>query len=56
MVRRLLEDLNPSDYVIDNEIAVHQRAVVEPGAVLKGPLILRAGSFVATSAYLRGGN
>jgi len=56
VVRRLLEDLNPSDYVIDNEIAVHKRAVVEPGAVLKGPLILGAGVFVASSAYLRGGN
>ena len=56
VVRRLLEDLNPSDYVIDNEIAVHKRAIVEPGAVLKGPLILGASVFVAASAYLRGGN
>ena len=56
VVRQLLEELNPSEYVIDNEIAVHNRAVVETGAVLKGPLILGAGVFVAPSAYLCGGN
>ncbi len=56
VVRRLLEELNPSQYVIDSEIAVHRRAVVETGAMLKGPLILGAGVFVAASAYLRGGN
>ena len=56
VVRQLLEQLNPSEYVIDNEIAVHKRAVVETGAVLKGPLILGASVFVATGAYLRGGN
>lgn len=56
VVRRLLDGLNSSDYVIDNEIAVHKRALVEQGAVLKGPLILGAGVFVAASAYLRGGN
>ena len=56
VVRALLEDLDPSEYVIDSEIAVHKRAVVESGAVLKGPLILGSGVFVAASAYLRGGN
>ena len=56
VVRRLMEELNPSEYVINDQIAVHKRAVVEPGAVLKGPLILGAGVFIAATSYLRGGN
>ena len=56
VVRLLLEGLKPSEYVINDGIAIHKRAVVEPGAVLKGPLILGAGAFIAAGAYLRGGN
>lgn len=57
IVRNLLEDLsNAEDFYIENDVAVHRSAKVEPGAILKGPLILGAGSFVAAGAYLRGGN
>jgi bifunctional N-acetylglucosamine-1-phosphate-uridyltransferase/glucosamine-1-phosphate-acetyltransferase GlmU-like protein len=42
-------------YRIDGERAVHHTARVEPGAVLKGPMILGPTSFVAEGAYLRGG-
>ncbi len=35
--------------------AIHESAVVEQGAVLKGPIIIGEGSFVAAGAYLRGG-
>ncbi|WP_062478950.1 LpxA family transferase [Variovorax boronicumulans] len=56
IVRRLLAALPAHVYAIDGEVAVHRDAVVEPGAVLKGPLILGAGCFVAAGAYLRGGN
>lgn len=55
-VRRLLAGLRADEYAIDGEVAVHRSATVEPGAVLKGPLILGAGCFVAAGAYLRGGN
>lgn len=56
IVRRLLGGLPANEYAIDGEVAVHRSATVEPGAVLKGPLILGAGCFVAAGAYLRGGN
>ncbi|EPJ85155.1 MULTISPECIES: transferase [Pseudomonas] len=35
--------------------AIHESAIVEEGAVLKGPIIIGEGSFVAAGAYLRGG-
>lgn len=56
VVRKLLASLVISEYRIDDEIAVHSTAVVEPGAVLKGPLILGPNCFVASGAYIRGGN
>lgn len=56
IVRGLLAALPAGDYVIDGEIAIHRSARVEPGAVLKGPLILGPGCLVAAGAYLRGGN
>jgi NDP-sugar pyrophosphorylase family protein len=56
IVRRLLAGLPAGDYVVEGEVAVHRSARVEPGAVLKGPLILGADCFVAAGAYLRGGN
>ncbi|MGJ7612164.1 MULTISPECIES: LpxA family transferase [unclassified Variovorax] len=54
IVRRLLAGLPPADYAIDGEVAVHRSARIEPGAVLKGPLIVGPGCFVAAGAYLRG--
>lgn len=56
VVRALLAELPVHDFVLSDEVAIHRTAVVEPGAVLKGPLILGAGCFVAAGAYLRGGN
>jgi UDP-N-acetylglucosamine diphosphorylase / glucose-1-phosphate thymidylyltransferase / UDP-N-acetylgalactosamine diphosphorylase / glucosamine-1-phosphate N-acetyltransferase / galactosamine-1-phosphate N-acetyltransferase len=43
------------DFNIKNEIAIHKTAIVEEGAVLKGPIIISANCFVAAHAYLRGG-
>ena len=48
--------LPTDEFDISDELAVHRSAVVELGAVLKGPLILGAGCFVAAGAYVRGGN
>lgn len=44
-----------TQYNIENGIAIHNSAIVETGAVLKGPIIIGANCFVASSAYLRGG-
>jgi UDP-N-acetylglucosamine diphosphorylase / glucose-1-phosphate thymidylyltransferase / UDP-N-acetylgalactosamine diphosphorylase / glucosamine-1-phosphate N-acetyltransferase / galactosamine-1-phosphate N-acetyltransferase len=56
IVRRLLGSIDLSAFTLIDEVAVHVSATVESGAVLKGPLIVGAGSFVAAGAYLRGGN
>jgi NDP-sugar pyrophosphorylase family protein len=45
----------PADYDIVDGVAVHRTAIVEPGAVVKGPAIIGPRCFVAASAYLRGG-
>jgi bifunctional N-acetylglucosamine-1-phosphate-uridyltransferase/glucosamine-1-phosphate-acetyltransferase GlmU-like protein len=56
VVCRLLAGLDDGEFAIRAEVAVHHSARVEPGAILKGPLILGAACFVAAGAYLRGGN
>jgi NDP-sugar pyrophosphorylase family protein len=56
IVRAMLAELPSREFVITGEVAVHRSTTVEPGAVVKGPLILGAGCFVAAGAYLRGGN
>jgi bifunctional N-acetylglucosamine-1-phosphate-uridyltransferase/glucosamine-1-phosphate-acetyltransferase GlmU-like protein len=56
IVRELLAGLPAADYRITGDIAIHRSATVEAGAVLKGPLIVGPRVFIATGAYLRGGN
>ncbi len=56
IVRRLFENLRPTEFRIADEIAIHASATVEDGAIVKGPLILGPDCFVAAGAYLRGGN
>jgi NDP-sugar pyrophosphorylase family protein len=55
LVRTLLAGLEHDAFVVTDEIAIHRTATVEPGAVLKGPLIVGPRCFVAAGAYLRGG-
>lgn len=43
------------NYVVTKGVAVHRDAIVEQGAVLKPPVLVMAGAFVAAHAYLRGG-
>ncbi|WP_455923626.1 LpxA family transferase [Pseudomonas putida] len=43
------------EYRIVDQVAIHRTATVEPGAVLKGPLVVGPGCFIAAGAYLRGG-
>ncbi|WP_310459946.1 LpxA family transferase [Sphaerotilus sp.] len=56
IVRVLLAELTATDYVFTGDIAIHRSATVEIGAVLKGPLIIGPRGFLATGAYVRGGN
>jgi NDP-sugar pyrophosphorylase family protein len=42
-------------YVVHNNVAIHETATVEPGAVLKGPAIIGPGCFIGANAYLRAG-
>ena len=44
-----------SGYDIEDGVAIHRRATVEKGAVVKGPAIIGPGCFVAATAYLRDG-
>lgn len=44
-----------SEYQIKNDIAIHKTAQLEEHVILKGPLIISAGCFVAAHAYLRAG-
>ncbi|SET19928.1 MULTISPECIES: LpxA family transferase [unclassified Pseudomonas] len=55
VVRQLLAELPADQYVIQGEIAIHRTATVEPGALLKPPLIIGAHCFIASGSLLRGG-
>lgn len=44
-----------SGYDIADGVAVHRKATVEKGAVVKGPALIGPGCFVAATAYLRDG-
>jgi NDP-sugar pyrophosphorylase family protein len=56
IVRRVMSRLSSAEFTASGEVLVHHSAIVEAGAVLKGPLILGPKCFVAAGAYLRGGN
>ncbi len=42
-------------YDVKGNIAVHRTAIIENGAIVKGPAVIGPGCFVAATAYLRGG-
>ncbi len=44
-----------SDYKVKNEIAIHKTARLEEHVILKGPIIISGGCFIAAHAYMRGG-
>lgn len=44
-----------NDYVVRDDIAIHQSATIEPGAMIKGPVIIGENCFIGANAYLRGG-
>lgn len=56
VVHTLMSSLGDEAFFLTGDMAIHRSAVIEPGATLKGPLIVGAHCFVANGAYLRGGN
>lgn len=54
MVARLLKALD-ADYEIKGDIALHHITKVEPGAVMKGPLIVGPSCLIAMGSLIRGG-
>jgi bifunctional N-acetylglucosamine-1-phosphate-uridyltransferase/glucosamine-1-phosphate-acetyltransferase GlmU-like protein len=43
------------DFTINDGIALHKSVTVEPGAIIKPPIIVNAKGFIGAHAYLRGG-
>jgi NDP-sugar pyrophosphorylase family protein len=43
------------NFEVSGDIAIHRTAIVESGAVIKGPAVIGPGCLVAAGAYLRGG-
>jgi UDP-N-acetylglucosamine diphosphorylase / glucose-1-phosphate thymidylyltransferase / UDP-N-acetylgalactosamine diphosphorylase / glucosamine-1-phosphate N-acetyltransferase / galactosamine-1-phosphate N-acetyltransferase len=54
VINKLIPSLN-EDFNISGGIAIHKTAVIENGVTLKPPVIIGAGCFIGTHAYLRGG-
>ncbi|WP_295491580.1 DapH/DapD/GlmU-related protein [Sphingorhabdus sp. EL138] len=54
LLRQQIAGLDSSYQRVD-EIAVHRTAIIEAGAVVKGPAIIGPNCFIAAGAYLGGG-
>src|ERR1044072_6887326 len=44
-----------ADYEIKDGVAIHKTAIIEPGTVMKGPIIISENCSVGGNAYLRNG-
>ena len=53
MLNKMITKLDTT-YTISEGIAVHESAVIEEGAVLKGPVIVSENCYIGAHAYLRG--
>lgn len=42
-------------YLVSHQVAVHESAEIEPGAIIKAPAVIGPGCFIGANAYLRGG-
>lgn len=54
LIETMLSALS-SDYEVKGNIAIHHSAMIEAGAVVKGPAIIGPHCLIAAHAYLRGG-
>lgn len=50
----ILSPVPPGVHILGGAIFIDRDCVIEPGAVLRGPLIVGAGTEIRTGAYLRG--
>ena len=55
LLDKLLLDLDPQEYVINNKQAIHKTAIVESNAQLKGSMIIGPDCFIANGSLVRGG-
>ncbi len=55
ILEEIIPELDPSEYFIANNIAVHLSAKIDPRAILKPPALICAGCYVGANACLRGG-
>jgi UDP-N-acetylglucosamine diphosphorylase / glucose-1-phosphate thymidylyltransferase / UDP-N-acetylgalactosamine diphosphorylase / glucosamine-1-phosphate N-acetyltransferase / galactosamine-1-phosphate N-acetyltransferase len=55
ILEEILPELDPSEYYVSNNIAVHLSAKIDPRAILKAPALICAGCYVGANACLRGG-
>ncbi|NJM26311.1 MAG: LpxA family transferase [Bacteroidia bacterium] len=42
-------------YIVKDDVAIHQSALVEKGCILKGPIVIGPQCFIGAHAYLRNG-
>jgi NDP-sugar pyrophosphorylase family protein len=54
LVQNLIAKLD-GDYEVRGDSAIHRTAVIEPGAELKGPVVIGKNCFISGNACLRGG-
>lgn len=54
-VRAALALLDPHDWQMQGDVAIHRSAAVQAGAQLNGPVVIGADCFVSATALLRGG-
>lgn len=55
VLKRLVGSLSASSFRNTGGVLVHREATVEAGAVLKPPVVISEGCFIASTAYVRGG-
>lgn len=54
VLNELLKTLDEA-YTQSGTVYIHHTATIEPGVILKGPIIVGPGCFIGAHAYLRGG-
>lgn len=53
IIKEQIKKLN-TDYNINNNVAIHKSAIVEPGVILKGTIIISENCYIGAHSYLRG--
>lgn len=55
IIQQALPKLDPEEYFIDQQQAIHKTAMIEPTAQLKGSMIIGPNCFIANGSLVRGG-